>query len=161
MLPERNTLLICAVVGLTPIAGVMVARYVGQGPSSAGAAVANQPGTFPKLPGRVTVPTRDEGVTAGLGTPFRIEAEPMPRLEFPAPTSEPPKASGVPVFTLTAVMPHATRPLAVINGRARSIGDEISPGWFLRAIDGDSRQVLLTGPEDRTVVLRMATPGGQ
>lgn len=161
MLPDRNALLLCVVIGLTPVTGVLAARYIGQGPANAGASTQTEAPRFPRLPARVTAPVHDDAVTAALTTPFRIEAEPMPRLEFPAPTFEPPKASGVPVFTLTTVMPHATRPLAVINGRARSIGDEISPGWFLKAIDGDSRQVLLAGPDDRTVVLRMATPGGQ
>ena len=157
---ERNTLIVCVLVGLIPVGGVVLARYIGQGPSSASASVASEPVAFPRLPSVVPVPLRDDAVIAGLGTPFRIEAEPMPRLEFPTPNSDTPKPSGTPDFTLTTVMPHASRPLAVINGRTRSIGDEVSPGWFLRAIDGDARQVLIEGPDERSVVLRMASPGG-
>lgn len=60
-----------------------------------------------------------------------------------------------PDFALTAVMPSATRPLAVIDGKPRKIGDVIAPGWELVGIDGNARCVTVRARDGRTFLVRM------
>lgn len=152
---DRNARAACLLVALTPIAGVLGARFVGAAPASALAATYLELPPLPTLPD--TQPRRLPPETlAAMASPFRAaervlaaeapEPEPQPE---PEPAPEPP--APVPVFRLTTVMPHPVRPLAVINNRPRAIGDEVAPGWFLTAIHGDARQVTIRGPGNRQV----------
>jgi hypothetical protein len=155
MIPDRGTLATGLLIALTPVAGVLGARFVGQGARPASAAPAFVVAELPRFP----TPEASGGEKADtdrLRSPFRVQTEPMaPALILPEIGQPAPKIEGVPDFSLTAVMPHPTRPLAVINGRPRSLGDEAAPGWAVTGIDGDARRVVLTGPDGRTVSLGM------
>lgn len=155
MIPDRGTWITGLLIALTPVAGVLGARFVGQGARAASAA----PGfTVVQLPTFPTPGGPDDrgGDLAQLRSPFRVQTEPVaPALILPEIGKPEPKVDGIPEFALTSVMPHPSRPLAVINGRPRSLGDEVAPGWIVTGIDGDARRVTLTGQDGRTVSLGM------
>lgn len=155
MIPDRGTLATGLLIALTPALGVGGARFVGQAARPAAAGPAFAVAELPRFPDRPE-PGAETPDYAGLRSPFRVQTEPMaPVLVMPDIGHPTPKIEGVPEFVLTAVMPHRDRPLAVINGRPRSLGDEVAPGWTVTAIDGDARRVALTGPDGRTVRLGM------
>lgn len=143
-----------------PSLGVVAARFFGSGPSTAAASSTPEP--MPPLPDIRPLPVSTgsmPGEMTELASPFWhafhipiAPAEPMP-IRRPSPQSEQPD----PDFLVTAVMPHASRPLAVINGRPRSIGDVIVPGWTLTSIDGHARTVTLTHSSGRTRTLQIGT----
>jgi hypothetical protein len=155
MIPDRGTLATGLLIALTPVAGVLAARFVGHGPRLAAAASAVVVVELPSFPTRETAePDRTD--PAGLRSPFRVQTEPAaPALILPEIGQPAPRIEGVPEFSLTTVMPNPIRPLAVINGRPRALGDEAAPGWVVTGIDGDARRVTLTGPDGRTVSLGM------
>lgn len=154
--PSAKALCIGAIL-LPSVVGYL-SGYLGAGPSRAGAVMIEP---MPELPvvvpsGAVPQPTPRGAVQS----PFKFLA----REESPQHTDRParrglphPQSVPDPEFTLTAVMPSPARPLAVINGKARRIGDEIEPGWVLSAIDGDARRVVLTHRTGRLMTLGMAT----
>ncbi len=47
------------------------------------------------------------------------------------------------VFAVSSILPHPTRPLAVINGKPYKIGDRVASGWTLTLIDGDTRSIVI------------------
>ncbi len=53
------------------------------------------------------------------------------------------ESSSDPKFSVTAVLPSATKSLAVINGEACGEGDEVVPGWTLLKISGKDRYVII------------------
>ncbi len=61
-----------------------------------------------------------------------------------------------PEFVLTTVLPSKNNPLAVINGKARSTGDEIVKGWTLYKIMGNERYVILKHESGRRVKVQMS-----
>jgi hypothetical protein len=96
---------------------------------------------------------------ARVASPFKFENEPAsePRVTLPQRRAPEPRAEPEVEFLLTAVMPSPSRPLAVINGKARRIGDAVEPGWVLTMIDGDARRVIATHISGRTRTVEMAT----
>ncbi len=155
MIPDRATLATGVLIALTPVAGVIGARFVGEGPSRALAAAPVRVAELPRFPDRA--PDTDAPFDPmAMRSPFRVQTDPVaPALILPEIGQPAPRIEGVPEFTLTTVMPHPIRPIAVINGRPRSLGDEAAPGWVITGIDGDARRVTLTGPDGRTVRLGM------
>ncbi len=143
-----------------PSLGVVAARLFGMGPSTAAASTSPEPmAALPDIRLVPAVTDSGSGEMAELASPFwhafqipnaPAEATPTRR---PAQLTEQPD----PDFLVTAVMPHPSRPLAVINGRPRSIGDVVVPGWTLTAIDGHSRTVTLTHTSGRTQTLQIGT----
>jgi hypothetical protein len=155
MIPDRSTLVLSFLIALTPVAGVILARFVGQGVRPAAASSAFSIADLPDFPSATTT-GRAAVDPAQVRSPFRIQSEPVvPAMILPEVGELPPKIEDVPEFVLTTVMPNAPRPLAVINGRARTLGDEAAPGWIVTDIDGNTRRVVLTGPDGRAVVLGM------
>ena len=156
MTPDRNTMVVGLVIALAPAAAIVGARHVG---SAAGGVIGAEVAPLNPAPEfePLTPVTDDPSRFAALRSPFRADPEPIEPLTIPLEpeVAEGPKDPAVPEFSLTAVMPHPTRPLAVINARPRAIGDQTAPGWTLTAIDGDARQVTLTGPGGRSVRIRM------
>jgi hypothetical protein len=143
-------------VGLAPASGVIGARFVGAGPRTAAASV---PAVLPPLVEFVPPPPEAPATDfSALASPFR-SADPaiVPLLQPEVRLPPTPVERSLPVFTLTSVMPHPSRPLAVINARPRSVGDEIAPGWILTRIEGDTRQVIVTGPDGRSHRVRMSS----
>lgn len=153
---DRNTILTAALVALAPAGAIIGARHIGSGAGGAIGAQIAEPRPLPVFE-PVNHETPDPERFADLRSPFpAVQGTGFTVVEpelFPRPSDEP--AETLPDFTLTAVMPHPTRPLAVINGRARAIGDQPQPGWTLTEIHGDARQIVLTGPSGRTVRVGM------
>lgn len=155
MIPDRGTLVTGLLIALTPAAGVFGARFVGQGPRPISAAPVITVVDLPAFAVRAGPDTQQTDF-GQLRSPFRVQTEPIaPALILPEIGKPAPKIEGIPEFLLTSVMPHSSRPLAVINGRPRSLGDEVVSGWTVTGIDGDARRVVLTGPDGRTVSLGM------
>ncbi|MCC5823456.1 MAG: hypothetical protein LAT64_05830 [Phycisphaerales bacterium] len=156
MTHDRTTLITGLLIVLAPAAAVYGSRHIGAGAGDAiGAEIRPLPSVpdFEPLTATKANPTR----FADLPSPFWADPEPVQPEVVPEIIPEAPKAKGVPEFILSTVMPHPTRPLAVINGRPRAIGDPAAPGWTLTAIDGESRQVVLTGPDGQLVRVRLTT----
>jgi hypothetical protein len=158
---NRSLSIACALVFITPIGGVLVARFIGVGVNTSHASPSyTDPGPTTPLP--PLEPQSDRATTlAALQSPFRLidEAEVREVSEPGEPTT---RGTAAPVFNLTAVMPHAQRPIAVINGRPRTIGEELTPGWTLTEIDGTSRTIVINGPDGDRVRVRMGNePGGR
>lgn len=161
MRPDSHTTLLAFAIFLAPAATGYAARYIGAGATHASAHTAD---SLPPLPVFPPEPTHTHPVaTDRVVSPFfSEEAPPKPIIEIPNPHPGPAitPPSSDPVFTVTAVMPSPTRPLAVVNGRPRSIGDEVVPGWTVSEIRGDDRAVVLTNAQtSRSVVVRMTAQG--
>lgn len=62
-----------------------------------------------------------------------------------------------PDFELSSIMKTRRGDVALINGRLRHVGDEAAPGWTVSAIDPLGRAVTISGPDARTVTIRMPT----
>lgn len=148
---ERNTLAAALIITIIPSCGVLAARYVGAAPR---AAEASAPITLLPVPSMPPYAPADPITAEGIRTPFRSNPVVQPAPELPEFVETAP-ARGDPTFTVTSIMPHPTRPLALINARPRMLGDEIAPGWRLTAFPEDQRSVVLTGPEGQQVRVRM------
>lgn len=156
-MPNRQIMLACALLAVTPAAGVVGARFVGRGPARASAAEPVSMTPLPEIP--PAPPASDPDRFLALRSPFpevTLPAEPAPILVVDAPGE--PAIPNTPDLALTSVMPHPTRPLAVINGRPWTTGDEVAPCWTLTSIDGHERRVVLTGPDGRLIALTMRQP---
>lgn len=154
MTPDRSTLITGLLIVLAPAAAVYGARHIGGG---AGDAIGAEIRPLPPVPHfePLTTAKADPARFAELPSPFWTDPEPVQPEVVPEIIPEAPKTKGVPEFILSTVMPHPTRPLAVINGRPRAIGDPAAPGWTLTAIDGEARQVVLTGPDGQLIRVRL------
>lgn len=149
--------LLCLGAILAPAAAGVISGYLGNGPSRAGAIMIEP---MPDLP--VIVPAAiatEASPIPVMASPFKFESEPAPEPRATLPQRPLPERRTEPEveFLLTAVMPSPSRPLAVINGKARRIGDAVEPGWVLTMIDGDARRVILTHISGRTRTVEMAT----
>lgn len=160
MQTDRARRLILLAAFLVPSLGVLTARLVGTGPANASASLTPEPmAALPDIrPIIDTVPS--DPIHAGtLTSPFwhsiQTPNTPIEVLRPIQPTETRPDPD--PEFRVTAVMPHPSRPLAVINGRPRSIGDTVVPNWKLTAIDGTGRSVVLTHTSGREVTLHIGT----
>lgn len=159
MKPDRPLSAACALAFLTPIAGVVLARLIGSavGTTEAGQAMEVAPpvAVLPPL-----IEPRDRaGALASMPSPFRtIDESAVREVIEPGDTTK--RNASVPAFALTSVMPHPKRPIAVINGRPRTIGEELSPGWTLAEIDGAGRTVVINGPQGDRIRVRMGNQAG-
>lgn len=155
----------CLALLLIPAVGPAAARFAGGGVAAASAQTVPP---MPTLPDLTPTPLPDSGASSPKAfSPFWYEnarpgnehvAEPPPqpvRVETPQPRPAPVREDPLPTFTLTALMPSRTRPLAVVNGHPAAIGDEVAPGWRLTDIDGPSRRVTLTSAEGRQITVTL------
>jgi hypothetical protein len=159
---------------LAPVLAVIAVRWVGQGPASASA---SELGPAPIIPDVTPAPAPPEAIARAAeraralnGKPvssalLRVEMEPVVERSAPVSTTtsqaqvEPDAPILPPSVTLTAVARGRTGPVALLDDRPRSIGDEVSPGWVIAAIDLKSRRVLLVGPKGTRHVLRLGAHG--
>lgn len=157
MAADSQMRLLCLGAIMAPAIIGVIAGHLGDGASRAGAIMIEP---MPDLP--VIAPSlipSDTAVVSSVPSPFKFESEPPPETRV-APQQRPgPQRRTEPEveFVLSSVMPSPTRPLAVINGKARRIGDAVEPGWVLTMIDGDARRVILTHQSGRTRTVEMAT----
>jgi hypothetical protein len=117
------------------------------------------------LPTEVVIPVQtDERSTADVITGIQRNLSPFwydGQLEVESPLIEEiavfkPDEPGAPSIHVTTIMPHPTRPLAVINGKPREIGDSVAPGWRLSGIDGKTRTVTITNPDGEEYVMEIS-----
>lgn len=149
--------LLSGVCALAPVMAVVAARTV-EGPKLASAGVVkNTDGAEQNLmTARETsgellepVPTR---LRERIASPFYAppKGEP-PVLNVPSFTPEPTKAQ-IPDFELTSVASGA-RPAAVINGKLRTQGQSVMPGWIVKSIDPASGRVVLEHAAEGEITL--------
>lgn len=158
MTPDRSLTMACALVFFTPVAGVLAGRFVGSAVTTAEASYVET-----AVPPAVTLPPLSDRVDraetlAVLASPFRSIDEAVIR-EASDPGDPNGRVTHTPGFALTAVMPHPRRPIAVINGRPRTVGEELASGWTLVDIDGGGRTVVIQGPDGTRVRVRMGSQG--
>lgn len=79
-----------------------------------------------------------------------------PELPFQPLSPRPTEMEPDPIFVLTAVLPSSKNPLAVIDGKPRSVGDSIVEGWTLSKIVGKERYVILKHTSGRRVRVQMS-----
>jgi hypothetical protein len=117
-------------------------------------------------PVNVKPPTKEQlAALAWLRThpvPERVPSPMLhPKLDRPAAAAEPvPEAEPIgtpeeplPVVALSAVLGRDGREAALLNGRVHRVGDEVVPGWTVRAINARAGSVELIGPGERTMTL--------
>ncbi len=145
---------------IIPLAIVAGARFVGGAAQHSLASIDERPPALPVIgtdPDNNPDPSRHLG-PGHLASPFwngsaAREYSPQPEPTSPQPEQGPEIRETI---RLTAVMPSARNPLAVINGRPRRIGDEVVPGWTLVAIDGRERTVTVESGLARRIVIDLS-----
>lgn len=139
-----------------PISIVVAARFVGAAATDARASVSIPPTSLPEIEPSVTQPFFFDAAT--VTSPFWGESE--SRVAEPNVVTIPTESQIVrdaPIqIKLTAVMPSARSPLAVINGKPCKIGDMVAPQWTLTAIDGDSRTVTISSASGQERVIKLS-----
>ncbi|MBL4591525.1 MAG: hypothetical protein JKY96_06150 [Phycisphaerales bacterium] len=151
---QRTTQLIY--FGVPTLAFIAIRVFMG-GPQSVQASEGLTTETDAPLPSMVIGETStDTGVSArevcegihGHLSPFwhdeLVEIQ-EPQIEYPV-EYQPGTERIIPIFEVTSILPHPTRPLAVINSKPYRLGAKIFPGWTLTAINGDQRTITIKGP---------------
>jgi len=135
---------------LVPGTVMFGARYIGQGPSISNAQV-----VAPALPEVVQFPEISLVNTMrlssvqddrGFESPFWFEDITLSEYTNPFEVPLDPKPSVdnlLPEIVVTAILPNAKNPMAVINSKPRRVGEEFDGGWQLIGIDGQNRTVIL------------------
>lgn len=159
---------------LSPFAAVQGVRLGVAGAGPADAAAATAPGAPPPapvpVPAAVRAPSeaqrraldwiRARDPVADLRSPMD-HPDPEPDRPGPAATPEAPAPADLTPrqLTLTGLIGGADKaPVAAINHRLYRVGDAVSPGWSVAAIDARARSVTLAGPDGRTLRLTPPTP---
>lgn len=62
-----------------------------------------------------------------------------------------------PEVMVTSILPHAKKPMAIINAQLFQIGDEVVDGWKLVGIIGDSRTVILMHKTGKRLTVELTT----
>lgn len=65
---------------------------------------------------------------------------------------------GGPQIQVSSILPHPTRPLAVINGKPCRLGERVAPDWKLTSIDGDARTITISNSHGEIKIVRISTP---
>lgn len=151
-----------AVCAVAPLLAVVAARTFG-GPRPAAAAASkvkdvkvNESKKLVALPssGEIFAPARTM-VGAGLASPFYAPAKgESPVINLPV--ADEPTKQEIPTFELTSVI-NGVRPLAVVNGRMRSQGQTVAPGWTVRSIDPVAGRVVVSSVVHGDVTLQLRT----
>lgn len=128
-------------------------------PVQAGASVSEtQFHELPVVPEWEPTQSGSEPVSFKASSPFWFLEEEllMPEEPLDIPSEYQAMTEPDPEFVLTTVLPSKNNPLAVINGKARSPGDEIVNGWTLYKIMGKERYVILKHESGRRVKVQMS-----
>lgn len=166
--PMRIRLLVVAggAAPLAALAGVRMADPF-SAPASAGAASsASAIDAEPTPPKANTKPTaRERAAAAHI---LILTADPAPPTPFyyapgalhdDAPTAQPvetrPLEPPTPAFEVTAILSGAPSPIAVVNGKALRVGQEIAPGWRLAEVDERERSAVIAHDDGRSVRVRI------
>lgn len=156
-------------IGACPVLALIGVRLwmASSGPATAGAATPPEPIVPPKF---VALPEMTESQRALIerarslsavepGSPFprkevaMIQAPDMPSMPgVPQAAVEPP-----PELTLTSIMGGRV-PVAMVNGRPRSLGDHVAPDWRIVEIGQDKIEVEHADGRRVSVNLQRGTP---
>lgn len=113
---------------------------------------------LPVVPQWESTQAGSELVAFEVSSPFWFEEEELVMTEEPL--DIPPEYQAMtepdPEFVLTTVLPSKNNPLAVINGKPHTTGDEIAKGWTLYKIMGKERYVILKHESGRRVKVQMS-----
>lgn len=127
-------------------------------PVHAGASTADtQFHTLPVIPEWSSDQAGAEPTAFKVSSPFWYEEEEllMPEEPLDVPPEYQAMSEPDPEFVLTTVLPSKNNPLAVINSKPFSPGDEIVKGWTLYKIMGQQRYVILKHESGRRVKVQM------
>lgn len=157
---------------LTPGVVILLARFLGSGPADASAAITaspvvrlpdpqGQPATLPEpldLAWKQAQAWQDRFLPE---SPFA----PADRINQPSPARGTPAASGSrtgavepPRVVVSSIAIVGGRPLAVVDGQARRIGEPVTAGWWIENIDPQARVITLRHESGEQGVLRLAAP---
>ena len=143
---SRNPLYFAAMV--VPALCVFAGSLIGSGARTASASAE----TF-QMVSLQNTPFYIERVGEGLNTqdfipsPFYFEPaiapiESVVRQSDPV-TTRPKGVQQLPTVRVTSILPNAKTPLAIIDGKARRVGDTLESGWTVLSINGDDFTVTL------------------
>lgn len=159
---------------VTPLVALVLIRFAG--PSQTVAATSPPVIDTPSLP-TPGVPIREEsGVIASAaqyaqrlfeagfsGAPFPV-ARPEPSASDTPPdpraavSSEANTAEEAPELQLSAIMARRNGAIAVIDGRIRTSGSEVAPGWVLETIDEPGRRIVIRSRAGRRLEIPLSVP---
>ncbi|MCA9304620.1 MAG: hypothetical protein KC996_10910 [Phycisphaerales bacterium] len=151
-----------------PIAIFIGVRFLAGGPQSSHAstlpAKLNQ-GPLPKLLGETPDDAaQKDGQAVALSIQTKLspfwydERAELTSFEYTEPEELEPVDQGGPELHVSSILPHPTRPLAVINGKPCRLDERVAPGWKLTKIDGDARTITITNTLGETRVIRISKP---
>ncbi len=148
----------CLFALLGPMVAVGVFGFAMNEPASANAGgLKTEFLPLPEIPTVANKSIKNEKAPIPNSSPFWFEEVEMSLPVMPnVARSAEPNAKPDPVFRLSSVLPSASKSFAVINGKARSIGDEIEPGWILVKISGQERFVIIKHTSGRRVRVLMS-----
>lgn len=156
-------------VGACPVLALLGVRLwlASNGPASAGAATTTEPivtPDFKALP--APTETHQRLIERARALEAVAASSPFPRNEatliampdmVPLPGEPEPRIEPPPELTLSSIMGGRV-PVALVNGRPRSLGDLVAPDWSIVEIRQDS--IVVKHPDGRqvTVTLQRGTP---
>ncbi len=148
---------------IVPTVVMMSGRFMGQGASQAQAVTITPLAAVQSLPDGAVDLIRDQKTivkSSNVRSPFYFEEEqegifsnPMDLIEDQSTYTQ---QIEMPDCKLTSILPHKTRPLAIINAKPYRIGDVVFDGWKLIEIDGDSRTIVIKHIDGRKLTVGLA-----
>lgn len=163
----------------SPVIGVQAVRVMSESELSAARGAVPVQTSEPPTPEVAAPPLTPKQIAAMKwaveSAPKLVKRSPMERPE-PPPVVEvreahPKQPAGETVNTpiddrpthlrLTGMLTRGSSSLAAIDGALRQVGDEVAPGWRIRAIDTKARAVTLAHADRRTHVLTLPLRGGE
>jgi hypothetical protein len=165
-----NWPLLALIVAALPTVALFAVRFIApsRGPATANAAVANPSPAFipPQFDKRTEYQKELERSFADQASqpfgPTPIVERPIVKAEEPKPVKTTPVVKpAAPTFHLTSIMIARGEHIAIINGRRRSVGEEVVPGWTVQRIDGAIGEVVITDGGEESVLLTMRPKLGE
>jgi hypothetical protein len=59
-------------------------------------------------------------------------------------------------ITVSSILPHPQRPMAIVNSKPARVGDEIDGGWKVAAINGAKRTVSFVHSSGKQITVKLA-----
>ena len=157
---EKKQLMVLGVLGIVLVV-VLSAQFSGAegedaqaaGPADASAGAPSEPAA--ETPASLTSSVPDNAVLASAAADPGIKSSPFESFwntGVPAETATPIEELPPPSVTLNGTLTSARRPVAVVDGQTRYIGDMIS-GW--RLVNIGSRRINLESPTKSLVTIEM------
>jgi len=149
-----------------PIVLFVGVRFLGGGPQSTHASSLSSPLDQAPLPvlnlagGPEASPNDGQAVLLSVQSklsPFWFDQQIEAPVEHSNPGPEQVDLGG-PRVLVSSILPHPTRPLAVINGKPCRLGERVVPGWKLTEIDGDKRTITISNALGEIRVIRISMP---